>query len=344
MEHEFYMHRCLELAWKGRGWVSPNPMVGCVIFHEGKIVSEGYHEIYGGDHAEVNAIKNLPSEIKPEKCTLYVNLEPCSHFGKTPPCSDLIIRKGFKKVVIGHVDPNPLVAGKGIKRLKEYGIEVTIGVLEKECKQLNRRFIYYHKFQKPWITLKWAQTSDGFISRLNTQKREENKITSHEADVFVHELRSMHQAILVGKNTVLTDNPILNVRHFSGRTPTRIVMGFDEKMKDMNISKKEFGETIFLTIKYPDDDRINCLEVNTYNPSDLEEAFKKLNLQSILVEGGRKILDFFIKNKFYNEIICITSTDKVFHEGIPAPGFPADFSRFEEITFGTDVCKILTFY
>jgi diaminohydroxyphosphoribosylaminopyrimidine deaminase/5-amino-6-(5-phosphoribosylamino)uracil reductase len=319
-------------------------MVGCVIVHDNKIVSEGYHEMYGGAHAEVNAIHLLPNDIQPEKCTLYVNLEPCSHFGKTPPCSDLIIRKGFKKVVIGHVDPNPLVSGNGIKVLKENGIEVTIGILEKECQHLNRRFNYYHKFQKPWITLKWAQTSDGFISRKHFQKHEENKITGREADIFVHELRSMHQAILVGKNTVLNDNPLLNVRYFNGRNPKRIVLGFDENMKDMNINKKEFGETIFLTLKSPADNMINCLEVNTHNPFELEEVFKKLNLQSILVEGGRKIHDFFLKNRFYNEVICLSSTDKLFHEGIPAPKFPAEFSGFEEFILGRDVCKIITFY
>jgi diaminohydroxyphosphoribosylaminopyrimidine deaminase/5-amino-6-(5-phosphoribosylamino)uracil reductase len=154
----------------------------------------------------------------------------------------------------------------------------------------------------------------------------------------------MHQAILVGKNTVLTDNPFLNVRHFPGRTPIRIVLGFDEKMKDMNINKKEFGETIFITFKCPDDDRINCLESNTHNPSDLEEVFKKLNLQSILVEGGRKIHDFFLKNKFYNEIICLSSAEKLFHEGIPAPNFQADFSAREEFIIGKDGCKIITFY
>lgn len=312
MDHGYYMRRCLELAWKGRGWVVPNPMVGCVIVYDDKIISEGYHEMYGGEHAEVNAIRQLPDDIQPEKCTLYVNLEPCSHFGKTPPCSDLIIRKGFKKVIIGHVDPNPLVAGNGINRLKDNGIEVTIGVLEKECRHLNRRFIYCHKFQKPWITLKWAQTSDGFISRLHPQKREENKITSHEADIFVHELRSMHHAILVGKNTVLTDNPFLNVRHFPGRTPKRIVLGFDEKMMDMNINKKEFGETIYLTHKCAQSGVENCMEVNTHHPYELLNMLKKLNLQSILVEGGRKIHDFFLGNKFCNEIVCVTSSDKFF--------------------------------
>jgi diaminohydroxyphosphoribosylaminopyrimidine deaminase/5-amino-6-(5-phosphoribosylamino)uracil reductase len=206
------MQRCLELAIKGLGNVAPNPMVGCVIVCDGEIVAEGYHEQYGSGHAEPNAIKQVSDAIL-QKSTLYVTLEPCSHHGKTPPCADLIISKGIKKVVVGNLDSNPLVSGRGIQKLKDAGIEVEYGILDKECRELNKRFFTFHEKKRPYIILKWAQTQDGFISHWPLpENKEDNWITGKESKTLVHQWRTEEQAILIGYNTLLADNPFLNSR------------------------------------------------------------------------------------------------------------------------------------
>ncbi|MBL7917041.1 MAG: bifunctional diaminohydroxyphosphoribosylaminopyrimidine deaminase/5-amino-6-(5-phosphoribosylamino)uracil reductase RibD, partial [Bacteroidia bacterium] len=202
--NESFILRTLTLAQKGLGAVSPNPLVGCAIVKDGEIVAEGYHQKFGEAHAEVNAINNLPKDINPADCTLYVNLEPCSHQGKTPPCADLIISKGFKKVVIANMDTNPLVGGKGIEKLRTAGIEVITGVCEQEAKFLNRRFFTFHEKKRPYIILKWAQTADGFISKLPVPAdRNKNLISGEASRKLVHQMRAEEDAILVGKNTVI---------------------------------------------------------------------------------------------------------------------------------------------
>ncbi|MCX8081572.1 MAG: bifunctional diaminohydroxyphosphoribosylaminopyrimidine deaminase/5-amino-6-(5-phosphoribosylamino)uracil reductase RibD [Bacteroidia bacterium] len=340
MTEERLMQRCLELAEKGAGFVEPNPYVGCVIVHDGKIVSEGFHEYYGSPHAEVNAIRKLPGDINPKECTLYVNLEPCSHFGKTPPCADLIVEKGFKKAVIGNIDPNPLVQGRGIKKLKEAGIEVVSGVMEKEGEELNRRFFYTKRTGKPWITLKWAQTADGFISKLPPVSREENKITCHESDVLVHRLRARHQAILVGKNTVLTDNPRLDVRLCKGRNPARIVLGYDERMKGMHICNEKLAPTFFIVKNNADclEKKILKLDLES-NPEALFDFLKRLGLESLLVEGGRKALDFFLFHKFFNEIFLFISNSKKFGTGLTSPNY-SNIEPYRVFNSGSDTINV----
>ena len=225
MEHEKFMQRCLELAAIGSGYVAPNPMVGCVIVANDLIIGEGYHRIFGGPHAEVNAFDEVENEDLLSSATLYVSLEPCSHFGKTPPCVDLIISKKIQRVVIGCRDSNPAVSGKGIDRLKRAGIEVIEGVLENECRWLNKRFFTFHERQRPYIVLKWAQTQDGYIDRIRGEASSGiNWVTSETTKSLVHKWRSEEQSILVGRNTIINDNPSLTVREYDGRNPIRIVI------------------------------------------------------------------------------------------------------------------------
>src|ERR1051326_7252758 len=224
VNHEKYMKRCLELAEKGFGKVAPNPMVGSVIVCDNKIIGEGHHKKFGEAHAEVNAINSVKDKSLLKKSTLYVNLEPCSHFGKTAPCADLIIRYKIKYVVIGSIDTNPLVAGRGIQKLVSVGIDVMVGILEDECKELNKRFFTFYEKKQPYIILKWAETADGFIGI----KNERLKITTEKANKVVHQWRSEEQVIMVGTNTALCDNPKLTTRLVKGKNPLRVVV--DEKL------------------------------------------------------------------------------------------------------------------
>ena len=226
INNEQYMRRCIELAHMGFGATVPNPMVGAVIVHQGKIIGEGYHCKYGEAHAEVNAVNSVEDKSLLSESTLYINLEPCTHFGKTPPCCDLIMQSHIPRVVIANVDPNPLVKGKGIEKLKNAGIEVTTDVLKAEGEELNKRFFSYYKKSRPYIILKWAQTGDGFmdIVRHPSQHLKPVWITTEEARILVHKWRSEEQAILVGTNTVFLDNPKLNVREWTGKDPIRILV------------------------------------------------------------------------------------------------------------------------
>ena len=216
--HQKYIKRCIQLAKNGLGTTRPNPMVGCVIVCDDKIIGEGYTSPYGGNHAEVNAIESVTDKSVLSKATLYVSLEPCSHFGKTPPCSDLIVKYQLKKVVVGVVDDNSLVAGKGIEHLKSNGIEVVVGVLEDECKAINKRFFTFHQKKRPYIILKWAQIKDGFIDKKRTAADDNspNWISNKYSQQLVHKWRGEEQSILVGTNTVISDNPRLNVRSWTG--------------------------------------------------------------------------------------------------------------------------------
>ena len=320
---EHFMKHTFELAQKGLGSVSPNPMVGCVIVHEDKIVAEGWHEKYGEAHAEVNAIKRLPAEINPKDCELYVNLEPCSHFGKTPPCADLIVQKGFNKVFVCNRDPNPLVAGKGIEKLKQSGIEVITGILEKEGRFLNRRFFTYHEKKRPYIILKWAQTADGFISRWPLpENRADNFISGKEALAKSHQLRASEDSILVGKNTVVADNPELTTRLAEGKNPVRVVIAdelpFYKKFKVFNESAK----TIWYN-QHEDGSQGTLLKVkNSHQKVSLTGVMNDLcskGIASVIVEGGREVLTTCLKENLWDEMWVFVNPELQFGSGISAP-------------------------
>ncbi len=327
---EDVMLRCIELARKGSGYVSPNPMVGCVIVKNGFEISEGYHKKFGENHAEVNTINAaLHKGLDLTGSTLYVNLEPCSHFGKTPPCVDKIIENKIAKVVIGTKDPNPLVAGKGIKKLIRAGIDVKVGVIESFCLELNKFYFKYIRSGLPYVTLKAAQTLDG---KINDSKNKPVWISSEESRKLVHVLRSQYDAVLVGRKTVETDNPQLNVRYLKGRNPYRILI--DSKFK-IDVRKKIFGnkknsKTIVITSregylsdlrkrKYLEDRDVIIIAVRQKNGrlnlSDALKEISKLGIISILVEGGAFTFSEFIKQNLVDEIMLFIAP-KIFGNGL----------------------------
>lgn len=311
------MRRCLELAAKAKGFVAPNPMVGCVIVHEGKIISEGYHQKYGEAHAEVIAINGITDKNTINKSTLFVNLEPCSHHGKTPPCADLIIKKGFKKVVIGALDDNSLVAGKGIEKLQKAGIEVSYGVIEDECKALNKTFYTFHNKKRPFYTLKWAESKDGYIFSKNKSPKISNELSSQK----VHQLRAEHQAILIGKNTLIQDNPLLNVRHVKGNNPLKIIVvnEFKEEYLQLKLFKDKQKILVFNTSISETKENIELIK---FNPNELITELNRVlfgkNIQSVLVEGGTNLLEQFISSKNWDESIQIIGK-QTFNNGVKSP-------------------------
>jgi diaminohydroxyphosphoribosylaminopyrimidine deaminase/5-amino-6-(5-phosphoribosylamino)uracil reductase len=339
--HEGYMHSCLELAVKGLGRVADNPMVGCVIAGENGVVGEGYHEKFGGPHAEINAINSVDNKNSLKGTTLYVNLEPCSHQGKTPACTDAIIASGVKKVVIGCLDPNPEVSGKGAEVLRKAGIEVVTGVLERESKEVNKRFLTFHQKKRPFIILKWAQTSDGFIDRKRTAQETREKITQGEADMMVSLWRSQEQAIMVGTHTVVMDNPNLTTKKAGGVNPTRIVL--DKSLRiptTSNIFDKAAPTIIFTEQKTGGNHGAEYIPVN-FDGSLLQSMLKELynkKIQSVIIEGGEKLLKSFIDKDLWDEAKVFYSS-KELGEGVPAPQFP--FPSKGEIRMGNDT---LTFY
>ncbi|MDO8998795.1 MAG: bifunctional diaminohydroxyphosphoribosylaminopyrimidine deaminase/5-amino-6-(5-phosphoribosylamino)uracil reductase RibD [Bacteroidota bacterium] len=323
MNHKHYMHEAIELAKKGLGAVAPNPMVGCVIVYNDAIVASGYHQNYGEAHAEVNAINNLSSDINPADCTLYVTLEPCSHFGKTPPCADLIIEKGFKQVMVCNLDVNPLVAGKGVEKLKNAGLVVTTGVLEQEGKLLNKRFFTFYEKNRPYYILKWAQTADGFISNIPLPAdRGSNVITGIESQKIVHQMRMEEMGILVGKNTVLADNPNLTNRLVEGKSPRRIIIDKDlEVPENFNVYDNNAKTIVFNAIKDEVKDNITFIKLN-FDLNVLEQISDKLvdlKIQSVLVEGGRRVLNDFIQQNLFDEIFVFENPNLKFGNGLKAP-------------------------
>lgn len=328
--HEKYILRCLELAKLGAGKVSPNPLVGCVIVNENKIIGEGWHKKFGESHAEVNAIREVKDELMFKQATLYVNLEPCSHFGKTPPCVDLIIEKRIPKVVIGMQDPFKEVAGEGIRKLIDAGVEVQIGILEPACKELNKRFIVYINHQRPFVILKWAQTADGFIAPNKHEMSEDifeqkRHITGLTIQKWVHKWRSEEDAIMVGTNTIRTDNPSLNVRAWTGRNPLRITIDRNLTL-DVQLYKFFDGTqpSIIFTEKTVFPEIPNC----TYITIDFEKYLWKqiyshlhaLGIQSIIVEGGSYTINSLINEGIWDEA-QIFITPKQLMDGVVAPSF-----------------------
>lgn len=316
------MKRALQIARLGEGKVAPNPFVGCVLVHPVYgIIGEGWHQIYGGPHAEVNAVRSVQNEKWLGECTAYVTLEPCSHFGKTPPCADLLIEKGIQKVVVCNMDPNPLVAGKGIEKLRSTGIEVQTGILEKEGMQLNRFFFTSYIKKRPFITLKWAQTSDGFIAREDGSSK---WISSAESRLRVHKWRAQHQAILVGSGTLRTDDPLLNVREWNGKSPIRVILDPDLKLPaHLHVFSDPTSETWVLNqVK---DESSGHLHYKKLNPSgftlaDVLDHLQKDGIQSLFIEGGSRMLQSFIDSGLWDEAFVFKS-DVAFGTGIKAPVF-----------------------
>ncbi len=321
--HEFFINKTIKLAKQGWPEVAPNPMVGCLIVKDGEIVAEGYHKKYGEAHAEVSAINSLSKEIKPVDCTLYVTLEPCSHFGKTPPCADLIIKKGFKKVVVCNIDPNPLVSGKGIEKLKMAGIEVITGILEEKGRELNKRFFVFFEKKRPYYILKWAETADGFISKLPVPKnREENIIGDSEQQIQSHQLRANEVAIMIGKNTVLNDNPTLKTRLVKGKNPIRIFIDRNlEVPKSFNIYNSEAKTIVFNSVKELAENNIAYFKIDFSSNllSQISDKLYDLKIQSVIVEGGAFLLNDFINQKLYDEVIIYKNNNLKFITGIKAP-------------------------
>lgn len=311
------MKRALELALLGKGHVSPNPLVGCVIVHNNMIVGEGWHKKYGEAHAEVNAVASVQNTSALKESTVYVNLEPCSHTGKTPPCADLLIKHGVKKVVVCNLDPNPLVAGGGIKRLRAAGIEVITGILEKEGRELNKRFFTFMEKKRPYVSLKWAETSDGFIAHENYNSK---WISNEYSRQLVHKWRTEEDAVLVGSKTASHDNPELTVRDWSGRNPVRIVLDrflrLNDKLHLFDGSQKTICYNVLKHEEHPNLSLIRLEEENFIQ--HVLEDLKKQNIQSLIIEGGTTTLQLFIDSGLWDEAKVFIS-DKSFGKGIRAP-------------------------
>ena len=312
---ERYMKRAIELAQLGLGNVSPNPMVGCVIVYEDKIIGEGYHEKFGKAHAEVNAIESVKNQELLSESTVYVTLEPCSHYGKTPPCADLLIEKKVKKVFIGCCDPFVEVDGKGINKLEEAGIRAEMSSLENECRSLNKRFLTYVEKKRPFVLLKWAQSQDGFIGRKNFDSK---WISNQYSRQQVHQWRAEEDAILVGKNTAIYDNPMLNVRDAVGDNPTRIVIDNNlELSADLNLFDGSVLTYVLNLRKEEESDSVHHLKYD----GTLDGLLSKLcdrQIQSVLVEGGAKTSTAFVEAKLWDEARVFTS-NKNFENGIESP-------------------------
>lgn len=346
MNHEKYIQRCLELAKKGIGTTRPNPSVGAVIVCKNKIIGEGFTSPYGGPHAEVNAINSVQNQDLLKEATIYVTLEPCSHHGKTPPCADLIINKEIPNIVIGCVDTNSLVAGKGIERLKKAGRNVTVGVCKEACKEHHKRFFTVQNKKRPYVILKWAETKDGFIAPLTKEEQKPVWISNQYSQQLVHKWRSEEHAILVGTNTVIADNPSLTVRSWSGNNPIRIVIDktlristeatvFDgniktiiitEKKEDKREKRKEKQNVIYETIDF-----------SSQIAKQICEVLHKHQIQSVIIEGGAQTLQTFINENLWDEAKVFIGDINI-KEGVKRPVFNAKLSSEEKID--NDILRI----
>ena len=319
---EKYIKRCIELAKNGLGTTYPNPLVGCVIVFENVIIGEGWHKKSGEAHAEVIAIESVRNKELLSASTLYVSLEPCSHFGKTPPCADLILKYKIPNVVIGTIDPNSKVSGKGIQKLKDLGVNVTYGILVNECNELNKRFFTFHSKTRPFIILKWAESSDGFISPINKKEQKPVWLSNEYSRQLVHKWRSEEQAILVGTQTIIDDNPSLTVRDWVGKNPIRVLIDrdnaidtssnvFDNQAKTIVFSNKEVSSN---------SDTIQYIKID-FDKNSTQAIVAKLfenNIQSIIIEGGRKTIQSFIDANLWDEARVFIG-EKNLNEGTRAP-------------------------
>ncbi|MBE7653384.1 bifunctional diaminohydroxyphosphoribosylaminopyrimidine deaminase/5-amino-6-(5-phosphoribosylamino)uracil reductase RibD [Tenacibaculum finnmarkense] len=344
-ENEKYIKRCLQLAKNGIGTARPNPSVGAVVVYKNTIIGEGFTSAYGANHAEVNAINSVKDKTLLKEATIYVTLEPCAHFGKTPPCADLIVKHQIAKVVIGCVDTNSLVAGKGIERLQNAGINVTVGVLEDECKKHHKRFFTVQNKKRPFIVLKWAETADGFIAPLKRDAQQPVWISNSYSQQLVHKIRSQEQAILVGTNTVIADNPSLDVRHWAGNNPVRIVLDknlripsnltvFDEKVKTLVLVDKA---TKVNKVK----EQVEVLEKIDFSSRVAEQicsVLQKHQIQSVLIEGGAQMLQTFIDANLWDEAqVFVGGTS--FKNGVEAPRLSAEKILLKKQNIASDVLK-----
>lgn len=334
--HEHFMQRALELALLGVGHVSPNPRVGCVIVYDGKIIGEGWHQKYGQAHAEVNAIQSVKEKDLLPMSTMYVTLEPCSHFGKTPPCADLIVEKKIRKVFIANLDSNPLVAGKGIEKLRQAGIEVETGLLEKQARDLNKRFFTFIEKQRPYIILKWAQTADGFIAQSNY----ESKWISHDLSrQLVHKMRSEEDAVLVGARTASHDNPKLNVRDWTGRNPVRIVIDrFLRLPQSLHLFDRSQPTVVYNVLKHKEHDHLIFARISEENfIHELLTDMHRRKIQSVIVEGGAQTLGFFIQQGLWDEAYVFISP-RTFEKGIVAPAIHGRLDKSSRL--GDDLLNV----
>jgi diaminohydroxyphosphoribosylaminopyrimidine deaminase/5-amino-6-(5-phosphoribosylamino)uracil reductase len=321
---ELFMQRAFELSLLGRGYASPNPLVGCVVVYDNKIIGEGWHRKYGEAHAEVNAIASVQDKSLLSQSTVYVTLEPCSHFGKTPPCADLLVSSRVKRVVVANLDSNPLVAGQGIKKLRDAGIEVVTGVLDKQGRELNKRFFTFIEKKRPYIILKWAETSDGFIARENHDSK---WISDEHSRQLNHKWRTEEDAILVGAKTAQFDNPQLNVRDWTGRDPVRVVIDRFLKLNDkLHLFDRKQKTIVYNVLRHEEHE--NLLFIRIEERDFLNELIKDLykqKIQSMIVEGGAYTIQSFIEADLWDEA-RIFQSPKTFGKGIAAPsivGHPA---------------------
>ncbi|OMQ08059.1 bifunctional diaminohydroxyphosphoribosylaminopyrimidine deaminase/5-amino-6-(5-phosphoribosylamino)uracil reductase RibD [[Flexibacter] sp. ATCC 35103] len=322
--HEKYIKRCIKLAQNGFGTTYPNPMVGSVVVYEDQIIGEGWHRKAGEPHAEVNAIQSVKDKSLLKKATIYVSLEPCSHFGKTPPCCDLIIEHKIPNVVVGTVDPNEKVAGNGIKKLIAAGANVVVGVLENECNELNKRFFTFHQKKRPYIILKWAESEDGFLSpeKEINQDRKPFWITNQYSRQLVHKWRSEEQAILVGTQTVIEDNPKLNTRDWSGNNPVRVVLDQNNRiLKDSFIFDGSIKTIVFTKSETNDSTENTNFEIIDFNQDIIPQILAVLyqyQIQSIIIEGGLQTLQSFIDENIWDEARIFIGKS-IFRKGTKAP-------------------------
>jgi diaminohydroxyphosphoribosylaminopyrimidine deaminase/5-amino-6-(5-phosphoribosylamino)uracil reductase len=320
MKPQDYMQRCLDLAVLGQGSVSPNPMVGCVIVKNDQVIGEGYHQVFGGPHAEVLAIQAVQNHEELIGSTVYVSLEPCAHFGKTPPCSNLLIEKKVGKVVIACKDPNPKVSGKGIEKLLKAGINVEVGVLEAAAKQLNKRFFCFHEKQRPYVTLKWAQTKDGFLDRLRSADQKGiNWISSEASKSLVHYWRSQEMSILVGKHTALNDNPSLTVREVSGKNPIRILIDSQLQVQnDISLFSEDAPTLIFNRLRNEKKGNVEWIKIPETSTKQILEELYRRGIHSVMIEGGSRTLQYFIIDNVWDEAYVLVG-DLFYGEGVKAP-------------------------
>lgn len=332
---EKMMLRAIELARSGMGNVAPNPMVGCVIVHDNIIIGEGYHRDYGKSHAEVNAVNSVKNKELLKESTLYVTLEPCSHYGKTPPCSDLILHYKIPEVVVGTMDPFAGIAGRGIEKLRDGGCQVLNGYLEEKCLELNRRFFTFHQKKRPYIILKWAQTADGFIDIDRSHKHygQPTWITNDLSRIAVHKMRANESAILVGTNTAIKDNPSLTVREWSGKHPLRLVIDKELKLHAGHALFNRSVPTVVYTSKVAVSEKNLEFKRIIFDGYEIEQILNDLHergVLSLIVEGGQILLSSFISMNIWDEVRVFIG-NHLFHTGVKAPAFDGKMVMSEEL-------------
>ncbi len=335
-----YMHRCLQLAALAAGNVAPNPMVGAILVYEDKIIAEGYHEKYGEPHAEVNCIQRAIAAGYADKfreCSLYVNLEPCAHYGKTPPCADLIIRHSIGRVVVGCRDPFPEVDGKGIERLMQAGVMVEVGMCEKECRKLNKRFFTFHENCRPYIILKWAETANGMIGLDGADRL---MITNEITNRLVHKWRSEEAAIMVGTNTALKDDPLLTNRLWKGNSPIRVVVDMKLKLPaSLRIFNGEVKTVVLNGINNETSEGVEYYKIPGNSIDEILSALYELKVLSVIVEGGTRLIQSFIESGVWDEARVLVNRAMVLENGLRAPELNTEMKKvFSERLGGDELC------